>query len=260
MNPDQFEAQLHNALTAVGAVVIAAGYQNQSLVTAIIGALPLVIGLLLSLKANTVQAVAISAAVNAAAPAHPSVAQDIPLTIPAVEPPAPPAPAGTKPGFANSRLIASVGLLAIAVTLIGSLFTACNTTQLAKVNAAAAEVTPDQVTMAASVVNVATEDGVQLLLKKHPNYSADVILADKALNAFVAAGNIDPLALRTAIDAAIPAADQAEAQPVVDGVVAMYSSYVTPWLATLDPGTAKTYALQLLGAVDGGLNAALAPQ
>ena len=96
MNSDQLQTALHNSLSTIGGSLVALGAVTASketaylnIVTAAIGIVLMLIAQVQAYRANTVQAVAVSAALNAAAPAHPTTPQTVPLVIPATAPVAP---------------------------------------------------------------------------------------------------------------------------------------------------------------------------
>lgn len=134
-------------------------------------------------------------------------------------------------------------------------FGACTT-----LNNAASTVTPAQLATASTRVTQVTQDAATALIAANPQYKNDLVIADTALNAFVAAGLTDPTQLRTQILAAIPVADRTDAAPLVDVIVDTYSDYVQPWITTETSGAFATDAKTLLNAADAGLNAAMTPQ
>ena len=107
MNADQFQTELHNSLANLGAALVAGGILTATketiylnIAVAVIGLGVVILSKVQAYQANTVQQVAISAAVNAAVPAHPTTAQVIPLVIPATAPVAP-SPAPVPPAAAT---------------------------------------------------------------------------------------------------------------------------------------------------------------
>jgi hypothetical protein len=126
-------------------------------------------------------------------------------------------------------------------------------------NNAAAGVPTSTVQNAARFVQAETQDAVASYVAHHPNYKGDFVIAGHALNTFLATGSTDPSALRTAILADIPAADQTDFAPLVDAAVGAYSLYATDWVQKETSGAFAADAKILLQAIANGLNAAVSP-
>ena len=163
---------------------------------------------------------------------------------------------GAGPGLPSGAAMAAVALGLISFALFNG---GCASTG-AGGNATAA-IFPQTPAARAAVVAQIVQDGTQLgvgaaLLQK-PELRPYFEASREALNALLAAQTTDPVQLQADLNQSVPAVEQPLVDAALEAAIGTYATWYNANAAQLTASDTTKYALQILTALDTGLNAAL---
>jgi hypothetical protein len=155
-----------------------------------------------------------------------------------------------------SDITATLSLIAIGLLCLGLSSSGCSTLDgSGNTTASPAE----QVTAVSQIVQDGTQFGVAAILTQKPALRQYFEASREALNAALGQGLTNPTQLQAYLNQSVPAPYQPLVNAALNAGITAYTTWYTanaPKLTTSD--TAK-YALQILTALNTGLNAALGP-